>query len=104
MANVLSGPVEAYFKAITPVEIADCFTSDAVVTDERRTHHGRAEILQWREEVGKISFRQDILSAMQDERQAEVTCRVSGTFKGSPVDLTYRFALSDGRISRLEIA
>ncbi|WP_182904377.1 hypothetical protein [Microbispora sp. H13382] len=33
-----------------------------------------------------------------------VTCRLEGTFPGSPVDLDYRFDLDDAeRISRLEI-
>ena len=57
MTNQLPAPVKAYFAAATPAAIADCFTPDATVTDERRTHRGRAEILAWREGVAAIDFR-----------------------------------------------
>ncbi len=103
MTNALPGPVRAYFSAATPEETADCFTEDALVTDERRTHRGRQEILEGRQEVGKISFRQEILSSELSGQRAMVTCRVSGDFKGSPVELDYAFLLSGERIARLEI-
>ena len=103
MTRSLPRPVGTYFSAATPTEIADCFSEDAIVTDERRTRHGRTEILKWRQEVGKISFRQEILSSMQNGRQVKVTCRVSGDFKGSPVELDYVFEVSGERISNLEI-
>ena len=38
-------------------------TVAATVTDERRTHQGRAAILRWREEVAAISFRQALIVA-----------------------------------------
>jgi ketosteroid isomerase-like protein len=31
--------------------VADCFTDDAIVHDDGRTHHGRAQIIAWRDEL-----------------------------------------------------
>lgn len=99
----LPQPVEAYFGATTPAGIADCFADDATVVDERRTHHGRAAILRWRETVGAISFRQEILSSRQSGGHVSVRCRVTGDFAGSPVELDYAFELTGALIARLEI-
>lgn len=104
MTDELPTPVAGYFAATSPAQIADCFTVDGIVTDERRTHRGRAEIRKWREEVGKISYRQEILSSQQNKQQVKVTCRLTGDFKGSPVELDYVFQFSGDWISKLEIA
>lgn len=99
----LPSPVARYFAAGTPADITECFTKDAVVTDEQRTHHGKPEILKWREEVAKIDFQQEILSTEENGRNVKVTCLVSGAFKGSPAKLDSYFELSGDLISRLEI-
>jgi len=103
MADTFPIPVEAYFAASTPEQIADCFTEDGVAVDEHHTHKGRDAILRWREDVSKISFRQDIQTFSRDGARVLVSCRVSGDFKGSPVDLDYVFVLEGDRIARLEI-
>lgn len=99
----LPKPVAGYFAATTPSEIAATFTEDATVVDERRLRRGRAEILQWREDVAAISFTQDILSAVEADGTIRVSCRVSGSFPGSPIDLDHVFTLSGDLISSLEI-
>lgn len=104
MTDTLPLPVVRYLAARTPVEVADCFTENGVAIDEQQTRQGRAEIVKWREDVAKVDYRQDILSAEHKGDQATVTCRISGDFKGSPVQLDYRFDLSGDLISRLEIA
>ena len=104
MTDTLPLAVVRYLAAKTPAEIADCFTEDGIAMDERRTHRGRAEIRKWREEVGKIRYRQDILSAEHNGNQTVVTCRLTGDFKGSPVELDYRFDLSDDLIAKVEIS
>lgn len=100
----LPPPAAAYFAAKTPNEIADTFTEDATVVDERRLRRGRAEILQWREEVARISFTSDILSVAQAGDHVTVVCRLTGDFPGSPIDLDHVFKLSGNLISSLEIA
>ena len=104
MTDTLPLPVIRYVAARSPGEIADCFTEDGIATDERQTHRGRAEIRKWREGVAKIDYRQDILSCGHDGDTATMECRLTGDFKGSPVDLTYRFELANGLISKVEIA
>jgi len=104
MPDTLPLPVVRYLAAKTPTEIADCFTENGVAVDEQQTRRGRAEIVKWREDVAKINYRQDILSAKHDGNQAIVTCRITGDFKGSPAQLDYRFDLAGDLISRLEIA
>ena len=100
----LPPPIAAYFAATTPGEIAATFTDDATVIDERQLRRGRAEILKWREEVAAISFTQDILSVAEIDGKISVSCRVSGSFPGSPIDLENIFTLSGNLISSLEIA
>ena len=103
MARPLPAPIATYFAATSPAEFADCFTDDAQVTDERRTHRGRDEILHWREEVAKISFQQAILATRGEGDTFVVTCRVSGDFPGSPVELNNTFTLAGDKIAALSI-
>ncbi|MFC2954075.1 nuclear transport factor 2 family protein [Marinicaulis aureus] len=104
MTDTLPLPVVRYLAAKTPTEIAECFIEKGVAVDEQQTRRGRAEIVKWREDVAKINYRQDILSATHHGNQATVTCRITGDFKGSPAQLDYRFDLAGDLISRLEIA
>lgn len=95
--------VKRYMTAQSPEEIASCFAADGVVTDERQSHHGRAGILKWRQDVQAISFNERVLSIEGDDAVVTLTCEVSGAFKNSPILFTYRFVLSDGLIGSLEI-
>lgn len=104
MTDLLPVPVAAYFAAKTPQQIADCFAEDGIAFDERRTHKGREAILHWREEVGKVSFRQEVLSSHADGDTVRVRCRVTGDFKGSPAELVNVFRLKGGKIASLEIS
>ncbi len=104
MIDQLPSPVAAYFAASTPEQVANCFTVNGFAHDERQTYAGREAILRWREAVGKISFTQEMLSTDGDGETCKVTCRVSGNFKGSPVELDYAFQLEGDKIARLEIS
>ncbi|MBR9762398.1 MAG: nuclear transport factor 2 family protein [Rhodobacteraceae bacterium] len=104
MTQTLPLAVVRYLAATTPEQVADCFTEDGLALDERRSHQGRDAILRWREEVAKIRYRQDILSGDHSGDRAQVRCRLTGDFKGSPVELDYRFDLAGDRIARLEIS
>jgi hypothetical protein len=42
-------------------------------------------------------------AASRDGDRTVVTARVTGTFKGSPVDLRYAFTLKGDAIARLEV-
>ncbi|RKR86828.1 SnoaL-like protein [Micromonospora pisi] len=82
------------------------FADDAVVIDEGRTHRGRAEIRQWRDEVATAyEYTVEVLGAKPDGPDGYlVTTRLEGNFPGNVVDLRFRFRLRDDLIAYLEIA
>ena len=104
---VLARPLDAYFTAKNRHDVdamLDCFAADAIVVDEAREQRGKTAIRQWIDETTrKYRVSVEVLDASESEGNTLVTGLVSGNFPGSPVKLRYAFALSDGRIVRLEI-
>jgi ketosteroid isomerase-like protein len=81
-----------------------CFTPDAVVADEGRTCRGREEIRQWfAETVAAYAFTLEATNVAEQGSETVVTCRVTGTFEGSPIDLRYFFTLEGDQIAALTI-
>jgi ketosteroid isomerase-like protein len=107
MTADLPPPLHAYFEASNAHDadlLASLFTAGATVRDEGREMQGPAAIRAWAEET----FRKyDVTTRPQGVGQAGdavlVTAEVSGTFRGSPIRLTFRFRLADGKIDTLEI-
>ena len=102
----LPGPVAAYFAADKEdgEALARCFTEDAVVKDERRTHRGRAAIRRWKEEAStRYQYTSEPLACKQGEGTVVVTSRLTGTFPGSPVNLRFFFVLEGDAIASLKI-
>jgi hypothetical protein len=102
----LPEPIAAYFEADRhdAAAVARCFTTDAVVTDEKRTHTGQAAIEAWKADASaQFSYTVEPYSLEKKDHTYIVTSRVTGNFPGSPVDLRYFFTLGRGRISTLEI-
>ena len=99
--------IESYFRASNANDVeklASCFSADAVVTDENETHRGTAAIREWSIKVRKkYEFKTEVLRAVEKADAVIVTAKLSGTFPGSPVDLDFKFALKENRISSLEI-
>lgn len=107
MPITLPEPVAAYFAADQNDgdAVALCFTENAAVVDERRTHEGRDAIRRWKAEASaKFRYTTAPFAIGGDGDRIVVTARVSGDFPGSPVDLRYAFVLEGGKIARLEIA
>ena len=99
-------PITNYFaqEADGSAAIAECFTADAVVIDEARTHEGRAAIAAWHAAAAaSVGARTMVLHAESEGEHTTVRGRVSGEFPGSPVDLQFHFTCADGLIARLEI-
>jgi hypothetical protein len=102
----LPEPIAAYFAADkqSPEALARCFTAQAVVKDEGRTHTGFAAIGAWKAAASaQYMFTSQPFALAQQEGLQVVTSRVVGNFPGSPVDLRYRFRLERGLIASLEI-
>ena len=100
-------PVLKYFAAQNAHDIdamLASFSADALVIDEGKDRRGLAAIRGWIEETTR-KYRPSvaILSSVETPAGTTATVRVSGTFPGSPIDITYRFTLKDGKIVRLEI-
>jgi hypothetical protein len=106
MTLQLPEPVEAYFIADKGdgEAVARCFTDDAVVKDEGHTYNGRAAIKKWKEDVAtKYVYTCEPLVCEQHDGKVVVTCRLTGNFPGSPVDLRFCFELVGEKIASLEV-
>lgn len=102
----LPNPVVAYFTAdeLNAEAVAQCFTDDAVVKDEGHVYNGRAAIKQWKEDAStKYSYTSEPLACEQKDYKTIVTCRLTGNFPGSPVDLQFAFELVGEKIASLEV-
>jgi len=100
--------LDRYFEAQNAHDIdamVACFAPHAAVRDEGRDITGNEAVRAWKQETS-AKYR---ITAQPIESRAEadrliVIVKVSGTFPGSPANLTYRFVFSaDDRISSLEV-
>lgn len=107
MVMQLPEPIAAYFEADRTRNadaVAECFTEDAVVKDERKTHHGRQAIRLWKSEAStQFSYTVEPFAIEDDGIRTVVTSHLVGDFPGSPLDLRYFFVLKDEKIAELEI-
>jgi hypothetical protein len=103
MPNIISGLLSAQEK-FDSAAYADCFSNNAVVYDEGRTHKGKEEIKLWNEKANaeyKIKLKPVEFS---DYGIINIlTAEISGEFAGSPIVLDYCFEVRDGLIDSLEI-
>jgi hypothetical protein len=89
--------------------IVACFANDATVFDENREWHGHAGIRKWRTTVASayeytVEVRRVVgLGEVDGVERHDVYTHLEGNFPGGTVDLTNRFGLRNGRITRLEI-
>lgn len=99
--------IRAYFDAVNlgrVEDVAAAFAPQGLVRDERADHRGRAAISAWAEDtLRRYRMRNEILSVSRDADHHIVLARVTGTFPGSPLDFTYRFALGPDGVETLEI-
>ena len=103
----LPKPVAAYFEADRSRNagaVANCFTQDGAVKDERRTYGGREAIRRWKAEAStKFSYTVEPFAIATERGRTVVTSHVVADFPGSPIDLRYVFVLAGDRIAELEI-
>ena len=107
MTVSLPRPLAAYLsaEATTDVEsLADCFAPDAIVRDEGRTIQGLDAIKAWKRDTkAKYQYTVQPLDVVQDQAGVKMRARLTGTFPGSPIEVTYRFVLVNEKIAVLEI-
>jgi len=92
-------------EATTDVEsLATCFAADAVVHDEGRVIRGLDAIKTWKKDAkAKYQYAVQPLDVVQEQATVTMRARLSGTFPGSPIEVTYRFVLVSDKIARLDI-
>ena len=102
----LPEPIAAYFDADKRggEAVARCFTKQAVVKDERRTHCGPEAIKAWKTAASsRYSYASEPCSVERSDGRYIVTTRLTGNFPGSPVDVRFAFRLERGKIASLEV-
>jgi hypothetical protein len=107
MLPKLPQPVVDYLAAVEakdPGMFALCFTDDALVHDEGRDHRGLDAIKAWRKETQtKYKYVIEPLDASVSGNAVKLRARLTGDFPGSPVDLDFKFILTNDKIASLEI-
>ena len=108
MKPVLPDILQRYFQAQNAHDIeamVACFAPDAAVRDERRDIVGTQAIRAWKMETSdKYRITAEPLESRAESGNTIVVVKVTGTFPGSPANLTYRFGMSaDGLISALDV-
>ena len=102
----LPTPIAAYFAADKEggEAVSQCFTENAVVKDEGHAYHGRAAIRQWKADASaRYQYNSEPLACEQKDGKVVVTCRLTGNFPGSPLNLRFFFELEGDEIASLEI-
>ena len=106
----LPSPIAAYFGADnksdpTGEAVAGCFSEDGVVVDEGNTYRGVEAIKRWKAESSvRFTYTCEPIAIEEKAGRTAVTCRLTGTFPGSPLDLRFVFELKKNKIAFLEIA
>ena len=81
---------------------ANCFTENAEVFDEGKTHNGKTEIEKWIDKANK-DYEAMMKPLDYNETENILSAETSGNFPGSPIVLKYHFQLSEGYIQSLKI-
>lgn len=107
MTLSLPSSVSTYFEVSNGADasqLADSFTHDAVVTDEKQTYRGYDAIEAWKHEArNKFDYSIEPVAASRDGNRLTVRAKVVGNFPGSPVQLDHVFDLAGDKIEALEI-
>jgi ketosteroid isomerase-like protein len=107
MKDTLAPPIAAYIAASngrSAEALIACFTRDAVVVDEGHTYRGSDEIRQWLARTVEVyAFTLEATHVAEQGGETVVTCRVTGTFPGSPIHLRFFFTLEGDKIAALTI-
>jgi len=103
MSEDMGPAIDAFVKAQNAHDseaLIKCFTRDAVVHDEGEDYRGTTAIRRWADGViEKYRLSAEVQEVVNRGNESEVTALVSGTFPGSPTQITWIFSLRDGKIA-----
>jgi hypothetical protein len=107
MSLSLPKAISTYFAISNGADTAGikhCFTTEAVVKDEGKTHQGHAAIEAWqRAAQAAFDYSVEPIEVLIENNLVTVTSNVVGNFPGSPLMLKHAFGLVGDRINTLEI-
>ena len=107
MAIKLPTPIGAFFEAESrnhALALSQTFAEDGVVLDEGHVIQGFAAIRHWLAETRKkYQHTVEPLASEINDDETIVTCRLSGSFPGSPIKVRFIFKLRGNAITSLEI-
>lgn len=106
VAFTLPEPISAYFLADqqSSLAVARCFTAQAIVNDVGQLHTGTDEIKAWKEKASsEYAYTMQPFAWERDGEFHLVRVHTVGSFKGSPLDMVFRFRLERGLIASMEI-
>jgi len=101
LPNIISQLVKAQ-NEFDSAAYANCFTEDAEVFDEGKTHNGKIEIENWIN-IANREYRATMKPLDFYESENIFSAEISGPFPGSPLVLKYHFRLSNDQINYLKI-
>lgn len=101
LPNIISDLVKAQ-NEFDSAAYANCFTEDAEVFDEGKTHNGKIEIENWIN-IANRGYRATMKPLDFNESENILSAEISGLLPGSPLVLKYHFRLSNGQINYLKI-
>ncbi|WP_433811794.1 nuclear transport factor 2 family protein [Flavobacterium johnsoniae] len=86
------------------IAYANCFSENAQVFDEGKTHNGKLDIQNWIEESNeKYRSVMKPLEYTENGTSSILSAECSGTFDGSPIILKFHFDIADGKIQNLKV-
>ena len=107
MSIKLPIPVAVFFAAESRNDaqaLSQAFAENGVVLDEGHVIQGLAAIRHWLAETRrKYEHTVEPLESAMNDDETIVTCRLSGSFPGSPIKVRFIFKLDGNAITSLEI-
>lgn len=86
------------------IAYANCFSENAQVFDEGKTHNGKLDIQNWIEESNqKYRSVMKPLEYTENGTSSILSAECSGTFDGSPIILKFHFDIAAGKIQNLKV-
>ena len=107
MSIKLPVPIAAFFDAESRSDgeaLSQTFAEDGVVLDEGHVIQGWAAIRHWLADTrSRYQHTVEPLESAIDGDETIVTCRLSGSFPGSPIKVRFIFKLDGNAITSLEV-
>ena len=107
MTIKLPAPIAAFFDAENRNDakaLSETFAEDGVVLDEGHVIQGFAAIRHWLADTRKrYQHTVEPLESAPNDDETIVTCRLSGSFPGSPIKVRFIFKLDGNAITSLEV-